>query len=162
MYSNQKCFLASRKTSTFLYQKAKEPETVCFFKDAMSQCTYNRYSVFSHSQLAICYYVTQQIDLDRFRRITMFVSPTTIKYATFIFNPDLPKDHNIKIFFKEVSIGQAPEQIFLCGDLKCTRHQYGLCHYVTGNFHGAMGDTYNCMTILVIHNKKSFSLWYHG
>ena len=37
----------------------------------------------------------------------MLVSPT-IKYDTFIFEPDLPKYHYIQIGFKEVSIGQAP------------------------------------------------------
>ena len=39
----------------------------------------------------------------------MLVSPLTIKYNTFIFNPDLPKYHYIQLGFKEVSIVQAPE-----------------------------------------------------
>ena len=42
----------------------------------------------------------------------MLVYSPTIKYDTFIFDPDLPKDHYIQIGFKEVSIGQAPEHIF--------------------------------------------------
>ena len=74
-------------------------------------------------------------------------SPPTIKYEKFIFNPDLPKDHYIQIGFKEVSIGQAHEQIIFYNDLKCIRLQYGLHHYVTGTIHVAMGDTYNCMEI---------------
>ena len=48
---------------------------------------------------------------------------------------------------KEVSILQYPEQIVFYDDVKCIRRQYGLRHYVTGNNHGAMGDTYNRMAI---------------
>ena len=73
--------------------------------------------------------------------------PPTIKYDTFIFNPDLPKYHYIQIGFKEVSIGQFHEQIVFYDELKCIHHQYGLHHYVTGTIHGAMGDTYNRMEI---------------
>ena len=85
-------------------------------------------------------------------------SPPTIKYDTFIFNPDLPKDQYIQIGFKEVSIGQAPEQIVFYDDLKCIRCQYGLRNYVTGNIHGAMGDIYNCMAISVRDTEQLFSL----
>ena len=42
----------------------------------------------------------------------MLVSLPTIKYDTFIFDAGLLKDHYIQIGFKEVSIGQAPENIF--------------------------------------------------
>ena len=75
----------------------------------------------------------------------MLVFSPTIKYDTFIFKPGLPKDHYIQICFKEVSIGQYPEQIVFCDDSKCIRCQYGLLHYVTGTIHGAIGDTYNQM-----------------
>ena len=68
----------------------------------------------------------------------------------------------LQIGFKEVSIGQAPEQIFLYDYLKCIRHQYWLRHYVTGNIHGAVGDTYNCMTISVRDTEQLFSLWDRG
>ena len=77
------------------------------------------------------------------------ISPPTIKYDTFIFNPDLLKDHYIKIGFKEVWIGKYPEHVFLYNDLKCIRCHYGFFHYVTGTIHVAMGDTYNHMEILV-------------
>ena len=43
----------------------------------------------------------------------MLVTPPTIKYENFILNPDLRKYHYIQIGPKEVSIGQAPEQIVL-------------------------------------------------
>ena len=43
--------------------------------------------------------------------------------------------------------------------MKCIRRQYGLRHYVTGNIHGAMGDTYNCMAISVSDTEKIFSFW---
>ena len=85
----------------------------------------------------------------------MLVSPPTIKRNIFIFNPELPKDHYIQIGFKEVSIGQATEHIFFYDDLKCKRHQYVLHQYITGNIHGAMGDTYNCMAILVSNTGKN-------
>ena len=82
--------------------------------------------------------------------------PNTIKYDTFIFNPDLPKDHYIQIGFKEVSIGQSPEQIVFYDDLKCMGCQYELLHCVTGIIHGAMGDTYNRIGILLIDTEKYF------
>ena len=41
MYSNLECSPASSKTSTFLYQKAKEQETV-FFKGEIFQYKYNQ------------------------------------------------------------------------------------------------------------------------
>ena len=86
----------------------------------------------------------------------MFVFSPTIKYNTFIFDPDLPKYHYIKIGFKEVSIGQAPEHIFLYNHLKCIFRQYLLRHCVSEIIHGAMGDTYNCMEILVSQFEKYF------
>ena len=75
----------------------------------------------------------------------MLVSSPTIKYDTFIFNPDLPKDHYIQIYFKEVSIGQATEQIVFYDHLKCIRRQYGLRNCFTGTIDGGKGDTYNRM-----------------
>ena len=86
----------------------------------------------------------------------MLVSPPTIKYDTFIFNPDLPKYHYIQIGFKEVSIGQDPEHIVFYDDLKCTLRQYGLRHYVTWTIHYAMSDTYIGMDILVSDTEKYF------
>ena len=73
----------------------------------------------------------------------MLVFPSTIKYNIFIFDPDLSKDKYIQIGFKEVSIGQSPEQIFLYNDFNCILRQHVLRHYFTGTIHGAMGDTYN-------------------
>ena len=130
-----------------------------FSKGAIFKFTYNQYGVFSHYQMALFYDVPQQIYPDRFWRIKMLVSPPTIKYDRFIYKPDLPKYHYIQIGFKEVSIGQAPEHIVFYYDLKCICCQYGFRHYVTGTIHGAMGDTYNCMVILVSDTKKIFSLW---
>ena len=68
----------------------------------------------------------------------------------------------MQIGFKEVSIGQAPEQIVFYDYLKCIRRQYGLRHCVTGTIYDAMGDTYNCMAILVSNTEKLFSLWDRG
>ena len=86
-------------------------------------------------------------------------SPSTIKYDTFIFDPDLPKYHYIQIVFKEVSIGQAPEHIVFYDEVKCLRFQHGLRHYVTGNINGENCDTYNRIAILVSDTEKLFSLW---
>ena len=91
----------------------------------------------------------------------MILTPT-IKYDKFIFDPDLPKYHYIQMGFKEVSIGKVPEQIFFCGDLKCIHCQYGLLHYGTGTIHGTIGDTYNCMGILVSDTEKIFLFWDRG
>ena len=85
-----------------------------------------------------------------------------IKYVVFIFDSELPKYHYIQIFFKWVSIGQAPEQIFFHGGLKCICFQYVLRHYVTEIINGAMCDTYNRMAILVGDIEKIFSLWNCG
>ena len=92
----------------------------------------------------------------------MSVLPPTIKYDTFILNPDSQKENYIQISFKEVSTGKYPEQIFFYNDLKCIRHQYGLRHFITGTIYGAMGATYNYMEILVSDTEKLFSLWYFG
>ena len=46
--------------------------------------------------------------------------------------------------------------------MKWIRSQYGLLNYVTGNIHGAMGDTYNRMVISVSDTEKLSSLWDHG
>ena len=42
--------------------------------------------------------------------------------------------------------------------MKFIQRQYGLRQYVTGGIHGAMGDSYNCMAILVSNIEKK-SLW---
>ena len=86
----------------------------------------------------------------------MLVSPPTIKHGAFIFDPDLPKYYYIQIGFKEVSIVQDPEHIVFYDDMKCILLQYGLHHYFTGTINGEMGDTYNCMEILVIDIEKYF------
>ena len=111
MYSHQERSPASRKTSTLLVKKTKEQETVCFSKGAIFQCTYNQDGVFSHSRISLCYDVPQKNDLEIFRGTKMLAFPPTIKYDTFIFDSDLPKDHCIQIGFKEVSSGQYPEHI---------------------------------------------------
>ena len=53
MYYNQEWKPALRKTSTFLDQKMKEKEIVCFPKGAIFQCTYNQYGVFSYYRLSL-------------------------------------------------------------------------------------------------------------
>ena len=68
----------------------------------------------------------------------MLVPHPTIKYDTFIFNPDLPRNHYHQIGFKEVSIGKSPKQIVLYDDLKFIRRNDGLRHYVTGTIYGAI------------------------
>ena len=73
-----------------------------FFKGAVFQCTYHQDGVFIHYQISLCYDDPQQIDLVVFERIKMLVTPLTIKYDIFIFNPDLPEDHYIQIGLKEV------------------------------------------------------------
>ena len=62
----------------------------------------------------------------------------------------------MQICLKEVSIGQAPDHIVFYNDLKYILCQYGLRNYITGNIQGAMGDTYNCMEILVSDIEKYF------
>ena len=111
MYYNQECSPASSNISTFLDQKSNEQETVCFYKGAIYQCTYNQDGVFRHSQLSLCYDLPQKIDLDIFWMIKMLVSPLTIKYDASVFDPGLPKYHYIQLGFKEVSIGKATEHI---------------------------------------------------
>ena len=108
MYSNQEWSPNSRKISTFIDLKPRKQENKkqYVFKGGIFKCTYNQDGVFSHSKLALCYDVPKQIDPDRFQRIKMLVPPPTIKYDTFIFNPELPKDHYIQIGFKDVSIVQ--------------------------------------------------------
>jgi hypothetical protein len=162
MYSHQETTTAVTKTTTFLDTKAKEQETLYFFKGAIYQCTFNQDGFFSQSQLALCYNVPDQRDLDNFRRIKLLVFPPTIKYDLFQFDANLPKDHYIEIGFKEVAVSQAPETIYFYEDIKCIRRQYGLRHYVTGTIHSAMGDTYNRMAISVSDIEKLFSLWDRG
>ena len=132
-----------------------------FFKGDIFQGSYNKYGVFSHYQIYLCYYVPQKIDLDSFRRIEILFPPHTIKYDTFIFNPDLPKYHYIQICFKEVSIGQAPEHIVFYDDLKYICRHYVLRHYVTGTMHGTMGKKYNCMAISVGSRSVDFYFIVH-
>ena len=79
MYSHQEWSAASIKTSAFLDSKAKEQETLCFFKGAIFQCTFNQDGLFSQAQLAICYDVPSVEDLDNFCCIKMLVFPTTKK-----------------------------------------------------------------------------------
>ena len=162
MYSHQEWSSATTKTSTFLDSRAKEQETLCFFKGAIFQCTFNQDGSFSQAQLSLCYDIPSTEDLDNFRRIKMLVFPPTRKYDSFDFDPHLPKDHYIQLGFKEVSISQAPETIYYYDDIKCIRRQYGLRHYVTGTIHSAMGDTYNRMAISVSNVDKLFSLCDRG
>ena len=58
--------------------------------------------------------------------------------------------------FKEVSIGQSPEQIVFYDDSKRIRRQYESCHYITGNTLGTMGGIYNHMEMLVRYFEKYF------
>ena len=127
-----------------------------FFKGNICQCTYNKYGALSHYQLSLCCHVPQQIVLDIFQRIKMLVYSPTIKYDEFIFDFDLLKDYYIQIGFKEVSIGQAPEQIVFYNTLNLIRRQYGWHDYVIGSIHSRMGDTYNRMAIWVNDIEKYF------
>ena len=92
----------------------------------------------------------------------MLVFIPTIKYDTFIFDPDLPKYHYIQIGFKDISIGKAPEKIVFCDDLNFICRHYALRRCVAGTIHCAMVDTYNCMEILVSNIENIYSLWDHG
>ena len=92
-----------------------------------------------------------------------FYFPLPLSSMTDLFSTlNYRKITTYKQVFKEVSIGQAPEQIVFYYDLKCIRRQYGLRHYVNGNIHGEMGDTYNCMAISVRDTEQLFSLCDHG
>ena len=79
-----------------------------------------------------------------------------IKYNTLFFDLGLSKYYYIQVGFKNVSIGQAPEHIFYINGVKWIRRQYGLCHYVTGTIHSALGDSYNQMAILVSNVEICF------
>ena len=161
-YSHQDWTAATSETKNFLDQMSKEPEIICFFKGAVYQCTFNKDGFFSQSQLALCYDLPSQNDVDNFRKIKVLVFPSTIKYDSFKFDPNIPKSHYISLGFKEVAMEQTPENIHHLHDMKYVRRQYGLRHYVTGTIHSAMGDTYNRMAISVSDIQKIYSLWDKG
>ena len=156
VYSHQEWSPASSKTSTFLDQKPKEQETVRF-----SKVPYFNVHTIKMVYSAILKFVSPMVFhkkwiLTAFNGSNCYLPPSTIKYDTYILNPDLPKDHYMQIGFTEFSIGQAPEQIVSYDDLKCIRRQYGLHHYFTGIINGEIGDTYNRMAVLMSDTETYF------
>ena len=135
-----------------------------FFKGAIFQFTFNHpNSLFSQSQLSLCYNLPSQEDLDCFRSIQMLAFPNTIKYDSFQFDATKTENYYISTLgFKKVTITVAPENICFKDDVKCMRKQYGLRHYVTGTIHSAMGDTYNKMAISISDIQKQYSIWDRG
>ena len=133
-----------------------------FFKGTVYQCTFNKDGFFSQSQLALCFDLPMQNDVNNFRKIKVLVFPSIIKYNSFEFNSNLSKLHYISLRLKEIIIEQSPENIHHQNDMKCIRRQYGLRHYVTGTIYSAMGDTYNRMAISVSDIQKIYSLWDKG
>ena len=121
--------------------------------------TYNKDSVFSHSQHDICYDVTQQTDLDRFWRIKMLSPPSQYQVWHIYFWPQLTKISLHSNRFQRSFNWTSSWTDFFYDDVKCILFQYGLHHYVTGNIHGAIGETYHCTEIMVSDTKKLFSLW---
>ena len=73
-FSHQEWSLASQAVNTFLDSNTKEQETLCFFKGAIFQCTYNNDGYFSQSQLALCYDLPNNADLDAFKKSSYWFS----------------------------------------------------------------------------------------
>ena len=162
-YANQDWVRATPRMTKLLDTELKEPDTLLFFKGAIFQCTYNEDEVFSQSQLALCYDVPPQDDVDRFRRIKILIFPSTLKLDSFDFDPAESKDHFInELGFREVSISCSPERQVYLDNTRAKRQQYGLKHYVTGTIHSAMGDTYFKMAVSVSDSQDQFKLWDSG
>ena len=162
-FSNESWKDASAATVTTLDAQMKEPGTLLFFQSAIYQCTYTEDGLFSQSQLALCYDLPDQDDLDNFRRIKVLLFPHDVKLDGFEFDSSLPKSYYIdEMGFKEVSIGQSPHNIISYDDTKASRKQYGLRHYVTATIHGAMGDTYNKMAASISDINEDKRLWDRG
>lgn len=144
--------LASESTSTVLESKVKEPRDLLFFRGAIYQCTYNQDEKFNQSQLAFCFELPQQDDLDLFRPVRVLLFPTTLKFEDFSFDPNATKDHYINQGFVEISMGVSPERIkYLNNDVQAFRKQYGLKHHVSGTIHSIMGDTKGKLATSTIH-----------
>ena len=164
-YSHQDWVDASDLTRSFLDQQVKEQDTLCFFKGAIFQFTFNdnSNSMFSQSQLCLCYHPPDQESLDNFRSIKILAFPNTIKYDNFEFDDTKDEEYYISnLGFKKVTVTVAPERICYCNDIKSMRKQYGLRHYVTGTLHSAMGDTHHKMALSISDVQKEYSLWDRG
>ena len=84
----------------------------------------------------------------------MLAFPPTIKYDTFIFNPDIPKDHYIQISFKEVLICQAPEHIVFYDNLKCIRRVFlKVTYFNVHTIKMVYSSILNLIFAMMFHNK---------
>lgn len=162
-YSHEDWCTATPAMSTYLDKCVKEQEVLCFHKGAIFQCTHNKDGVYSRSQLALCYDLPDQSDLDQFKKIKILLFPPSVKFDSFSFDPTKPKEYYIEqLGFKEVMIEKAPENIQFIDDTKVQRQQYGIRNYVTGTIHSAMGDTYTRMAVAISNLLKLFTLWDRG
>ena len=94
-FSNQDWTQASASIVTNLEMKMKEPELLLFFRGAIYQCTYNEDGVFSQSQLALCFELPEQADLDNFRKVNILLFPPNMKLDSFEFDPECPKNYYV-------------------------------------------------------------------
>ena len=85
---------------------------LCFFKGTIFQFTFNsQNSLFSQSQLYLCYNIPSQQNLDCFHSIQVLPFPNTMKYVNFVFDPSQPEDYYVgTLCFKNVSISVALEK----------------------------------------------------
>lgn len=157
--SRQDWVMASDSTSTMLESKIKEPQDLLFFRGAIYQCTYNEDEKFNQSQLAFCFDLPHQDDLDYFRTVKVLLFPATLKFEDFMFDANATKDNYTSQGFTEISMGVSPERIkYLNNDVQAFRKQYGLRHYVSGTIHSIMGDTYHLMATCI----SSYKMWEKG
>ena len=141
----------------------KEPELLLFFRGAIYQCACNEDGVFSQSQLALCFELPEQADLDNFRKANILLFPPNMKLDSFEFDPECPKNYCAEdLGFKEVKMGCSPEIIEEANDIKAIRRQCGLRHYVTSAVHRAMGDAHHKMATSISASNKLLKLWDRG
>ena len=81
--SHHECKSESENTSNCLDHKLKEPRSILFFKGSVYEFTYNEDGKCNQSQLWILMEVPDQEDLNRFRKITILVSPSGLKVVEF-------------------------------------------------------------------------------
>ena len=86
----------------------KEPTNILFFKGGHYEFTYNKEDFFSQSQLAIIYDIPTNDDVSLFKKLKVLCAPYGIKDFTIDTNT-MSKQDLIDLWFKEVSVGVAPD-----------------------------------------------------
>ena len=156
--SHEEWQTATERTSKYLNRLVKEPETLLFFRGAKFIFTYNDDGKFSQSQIGLLLEVPTHNTVNRFKKISILVSPPGLKDVQY--DPNKSEKEYLDEGWTKHKVGSCRETTHSVeGNIKAQRKQYGLKPNVTSTVHASMGDTLHKVATEVSLEHSHYMLW---